>query len=206
MKRTPPQISSPFDKVDQHREKLNAIIVTAATLIQNKGVHGTSLDDVANALGVTKPSVYYYVKDKEELVYLCHQRILTFQAEAIDIAKAHVGTGAEKLEVLIRNYAKSVWDPSSGLPRLWQDAVLKPQRLAAIRKAYRVEADRIVDIFRLGMKDGSLQKHNPEIAERAVVGSILWVPIWYMPGNHEYDRDDLLEHIIRIFFNGLKAK
>src|SRR5207302_585384 len=51
--------------------KREAVSRAAAREFNRKGYHNTSLDDIATALEVTKPTVYYYVTSKEQLLFEC---------------------------------------------------------------------------------------------------------------------------------------
>src|ERR1700679_3627793 len=51
--------------------KRDAVILAAARAFNNHGYHNTSLDDIAGELEVTKPTLYYYVKNKEQLLFEC---------------------------------------------------------------------------------------------------------------------------------------
>jgi AcrR family transcriptional regulator len=63
---------SPFSRGAQHSAKRAAILSRAAKLFNTKGARSTTLADVANRLGLTKTSLYYYVKTKEDLIYQCY--------------------------------------------------------------------------------------------------------------------------------------
>src|SRR5690606_2591801 len=57
---------------EQQRElKRRAILRVASRLFNEKGFHGTSLDEIADVLGVTKTALYYYVRSKDALLYEC---------------------------------------------------------------------------------------------------------------------------------------
>ncbi len=51
--------------------KREAVIRAAARAFNERGYHNTSLDDIAAALDVTKPTIYYYVANKEQLLFEC---------------------------------------------------------------------------------------------------------------------------------------
>jgi len=195
--------SGPFHKAAQRQLKTDAIVAAAARLIHERGVAGTSLDDVADALGITKPSVYYYVKNKGELIYLCHARIAQQQALAIDRAAALDGSGAEKIRAFVETYARFAWSPDSGLPRLWQDSSLSAEQRRITNQAYFKQADRLAGIIKAAQRDGSIQAHDAEVVERALVSSVLWIPIWYNSKMARYDQEFLLEQLLDIFFKGL---
>src|ERR1700749_2472714 len=56
---------------DQFAAKRAALIRKAARAFSARGFYNTSLDDIAEELGVTKPALYYYVKNKEEILFAC---------------------------------------------------------------------------------------------------------------------------------------
>ena len=66
------KISSPFSKTNQHHQKYKTILSAASELFNIHGTRGTTLTQIANKLELTKTSLYYYVKTKEELVYQCY--------------------------------------------------------------------------------------------------------------------------------------
>ena len=68
--------SSPFNRTAQHDAKRAAILSQAAKLFNYKGSRATTLRDIAQSLGLTKTSLYYYVKTKEELIYQCYMAAL----------------------------------------------------------------------------------------------------------------------------------
>src|ERR1051325_12028534 len=59
------------ERVREREVKREAVIRAAAHAFNRKGYHNTSLDDIAAALEVTKPTVYYYVTNKEQLLFEC---------------------------------------------------------------------------------------------------------------------------------------
>ena len=56
----------------QFNLKRTALLKEAARAFSSQGYHATSLDDVAKTLGVTKPALYYYIKNKQEILFECH--------------------------------------------------------------------------------------------------------------------------------------
>src|SRR6202035_4846815 len=73
--KTPAAAASPW-KASHERQrdrelKRDAVVRAAAREFNRKGYHNTSLDDIAARLEVTKPTVYYYVTSKEQLLFQC---------------------------------------------------------------------------------------------------------------------------------------
>lgn len=57
---------------EQRELKKDALLRQAAYAFRTNGYHGTSLADIAESLGISKPTLYYYVKNKQDLLYECH--------------------------------------------------------------------------------------------------------------------------------------
>ena len=67
-------------------ERRKEIIRKAATLFNITGYFNTSMDDIAEAVGLRKPTLYYYVSSKEEILYLIHEELI----DHLKIGRAHV--------------------------------------------------------------------------------------------------------------------
>ena len=90
---------APDTRFNAQRERL---LRAAARCFNEKGYSGTSLKDVADHLGLTDAALYYYVKNKEELVYLCYLRAAELGREALDRAVAEGDNGLEQARLYIR--------------------------------------------------------------------------------------------------------
>jgi len=72
------------------------ILKAAATCFNHKGFSGTSLKDVSRQLGLTDAALYYYVKNKEELVYQCYLRAAELGREAMERASITARTASRR--------------------------------------------------------------------------------------------------------------
>jgi len=88
--------------------KRDAVIRAAARAFNARGYHHTSLDDIAADLGVTKPTVYYYVENKEQLLFECFLAGLHPIREAFRAAERAGGSGRERLSAVVRGYARAI--------------------------------------------------------------------------------------------------
>ncbi len=59
------------DRELQRQAKRDAVLQAGAQLFNERGFHATSLDDIAARLGVSKPTLYYYVKNKDQILIEC---------------------------------------------------------------------------------------------------------------------------------------
>src|ERR1700755_1865578 len=87
-------------------EKREAVLRTAMQLFLEQGYHGTTLNDVAERLNVTKPALYNYFRGKDEILYECWAIGRERVDDCIDEIDAGSGTGLAKLRKLIVRYAE----------------------------------------------------------------------------------------------------
>ena len=78
------------------------MLKAAAHCFNQKGYSGTALKDVADILGLTDAALYYYVRNKEELVYQCYVRAADVGCDAMDRAIADAQCGFDQVQLYIR--------------------------------------------------------------------------------------------------------
>src|ERR1700739_617178 len=88
--------------------KRDAVIRAAAREFNRKGYHNTSLDDIATALEVTKPTVYYYVTSKEQLLFECFVAGVERIRAAFRSARQLPVPARERLKAVLRHYGGGV--------------------------------------------------------------------------------------------------
>ncbi len=165
-----------------HGVKRDAVIGTAARAFHERGYHNTSLDDIAAALGVTKPTVYYYVQNKEQLLFECFQAGLGPIREALHRAEAMDGNGREKLREVVRDYALAIASDYGWCMVRAEDHDLGPELGAKVR-ALKSEIDQgIRRLLLLGRDDGSIAVDDPKLVAFAMAGALNWIAHWYRPG------------------------
>ena len=162
-----------------HDLKRDAVVRAAAREFNARGYHNTSLDDIATALGVTKPTVYYYVANKEQLLFECFREGLQRIREVVIAVERSDRPARERLNTVLRGYATAVaseygWcmvraheqDLGSELGR--QINVLKSEIDLGLRR-----------LLREGVADGSIGPCDPKIAAFAMAGALNWIAHWY---------------------------
>lgn len=165
-----------------HGSKRDAVIRTAARAFDQHGYHNTSLDDIAAALGVTKPTVYYYVANKEQLLFECFRAGLEPIRAALRRAEAARGTGRDRLREVIRDYAVAIASEYG-----WCMVRAEHQDLGSDLggqvKALKSEIDRgIRRLLQAGIADGSIAVQDPKLAAFAIAGALNWIAHWYRVG------------------------
>src|SRR5581483_4253369 len=88
--------------------KREAVLKTAAQLFLEKSYGKTSLNDVADRLKITKPALYHYFRNKEEILLECYRLGLALIAEALDEITALDRPGLAKVAAFIRAYTNLI--------------------------------------------------------------------------------------------------
>jgi AcrR family transcriptional regulator len=165
-----------------HGTKRDAVIRTAARAFDERGYHNTSLDDIAAALGVTKPTIYYYVANKEQLLFECFVAGLEPIRGALRRAEQMPGSGRERLREVVRDYALAIASEYGWCMVRAEHQDLGPELSAQVR-ALKSEIDRgIRRLLQGGLSDGSIAVGDPKLAAFAIAGALNWIAHWYRAG------------------------
>jgi AcrR family transcriptional regulator len=193
------------DRERQFQLKREALLTTAARLFNERGFHNTSLADLAKALHVTKPALYYYVKDKDAILLEC-QRLGTRQLdEAAHAAQAAAGRGIDRLRVFVQRYAEAGTGEfatcviRSGPHTLHPEA--RPEILRARRKIERT----LEAIIRGGIADGSIAPCDVKMSAFSIFGALHWMCFWYREGG-ALRRSEIAERMMGLFAQGLEPR
>jgi len=190
------------EREKERRTKRDAVLRMAAQSFNEKGFHATSLDDVAARLNVTKPTLYYYFTNKEEILFECVRIGLEMIDEAAENVARRGGTGIEQLFAVMRKYAEIVtMDFGMCLIRVGED----PLQPAARRKLRQLKARidrRFRSLIEQGIAEGDLAPCDAKIAAFTVAGALSWIARWYRPDG-PLSPNDIAEQCISILVDGL---
>jgi AcrR family transcriptional regulator len=166
-------------RFSQQRDR---VLKAAAHCFNRKGYSGTSLKDVANMLGLTDPALYYYVKNKEELVYLCYVRAADVGREAMHSAVAEGGTGLEQARRYLRYHIEIMVGERGPIAIMSEIPSLKPEHRDEVLELSRQHSKNFEDILEAGIADGSIEACDVRMTGNAIMGSINWIPKWFHGG------------------------
>ncbi len=202
----PNQISAAFSKTSQHDQKYQTILSVASKLFNIQGTRGTTLAQIADKLQLTKTSLYYYVKTKEQLVYLCYLNTCTEMQQMVDNAVAQEGSALDKLESLFRqNFDcwNGIINGHRGyLAGLTEIATLSVKHQKEILTYYRNFVVQVTQLIEVGQSDGSMQNVVAAKTASAVWGTLFWLPVWLFDVDKN-DRENAFEQWLSVIKFGL---
>lgn len=161
--------------------KRDAVLREASTSFNKRGFHGTSLDDVAQRLGVTKAALYYYFPNKQAVLKACFDLAMEVAFENLARAKREGGNGREKLKIALADFLEYIIDEHSVSITMMEEDSLTAEDFQAVKAERRRFEHALRDFVREGIKDGSIIPCDPKLAVLALLGAMNWVPRWYKP-------------------------
>jgi AcrR family transcriptional regulator len=155
------------------------LLKAAATCFNQKGYSGTSLKDVAHHLGLTDAALYYYVRNKEELVYQCYLRGAELGREAMDRARAEGADGFEQALLYIRYHVEIMVGERGPVAIMSEIPSLKEIHREEILQISRKHSSEFEKIIQRGIEDGSIGSCDVRMTGNAIMGAINWIPKWF---------------------------
>lgn len=188
--------------------KRDAVILAAARAFRTKGYHHTSLDDLATALNVTKPTLYRYVANKEEILYECFRTGVERIRVAFQTPPGSPLSGRERLRAVVIGYVEAITSEFGWCMVRAEDQDLSEEMSGAI-KAAKAEIDQgIRRLVREGIEDGSLRPCDPKMVAFALAGSLNWITHWHRDGVREdaaLTPREIAERFFELFERGVGA-
>jgi AcrR family transcriptional regulator len=155
------------------------MLKAAASCFNAKGFSGTSLKDVSKHLGLTDAALYYYVRNKEELVYQCYLRAAELGKEAMDRARCDGQSGFEQAFLYIRYHVEIFVGDRGPVAIMSEIPSLKPAHRNEILKISRRHSAAFEEILSTGIEDGSIIDCDVRMTGNAIMGAINWIPKWF---------------------------
>jgi len=161
--------------------KREAVLKTAAELFLEKSYGRTSLNDVARRLNITKPAIYHYFHNKEDILLGCYGWGTKLIEESVSELAEHDGTGLEKVEAFIYSYANVMTVNFGRCVMRLDEGDLSPEARTKVRASKRKIDRRLRSFIQAGIEDHSIAPCDAKIAAFAIAGALNWICMWYEP-------------------------
>lgn len=170
---------SPTGEETRFELQKDRMLRAAAQCFNEKGYSGSSLKDVARLLGLTDAALYYYVRNKEELVYLCYLRAAEVGQEAMQRARDEGGTGMDTVQRYLRHHVELMVGDRGPIAIMSEIPSLKPAHRAEVLELSRRHSAQFEGLLNAGIDDGSIVACDVRMTGNAIMGSINWIPKWH---------------------------
>ncbi|MBO9698403.1 MAG: TetR family transcriptional regulator, partial [Sphingopyxis sp.] len=166
--------TEPDLQIVQKRSRRDRLLDEAARQLNARGISGTSLADIASALGLTRAALYYYADDRQDLVFQCYRRAC--EALGRDLAAA-AQTGGSALDRIAAFITRSL-DPGRVEEAVLSEvAYLDDEQHATIEALAAGNLAQLVDLIEAGQRNGAIRPCDARIVAQALIGIVSWVPL-----------------------------
>ena len=180
------------------------ILKSAAKAFRRLGYHGATVEQIAAALHMKKGNLYYYFKNKEEILYACHQYSLDQLNQLLDEVQ-HTDIGADtKLRRLIVAFVHTILEELHGTALFLELDALSPAHLKAVIARRDTFDHGVRRLLEQGMATGVFEAGNPKLLAFALFGAVNWIPRWFNP-NGTATSQEIAELFADFFVAGLSA-
>ncbi|MBK1665799.1 TetR family transcriptional regulator [Rhodospirillum rubrum] len=171
-----------LDSAALFQRKRDAVIHEAAQAFSRFGYHGTSLDDIARVLNVTKAALYYYVASKQELLAHCHAIGLGICEASLADGRAQATSGLDAIEGFVRAYVGRATDELGVCLLIGDLSCLAPAARAEVMARRDAFEGSLRDLIRAGREDGGIRPDvDPKLSIFQILGALNHIPRWYSP-------------------------
>ena len=186
--------------------KARAIHDTAVRLFREKGFHATSVQDIADAVGLQKGSLYHYISSKEELLGRIVAEGMLGYAQGLEEILSRPGTARERLERAVRHHVALIAENLAIYTvflREWH--ALEPglrRRVGDSLRRYQSLFERTIEE---GIRRGEFRLANPRLTTMAILGAGNWVCHWFSPEGR-LTHEDIASSFVELFLCGLETR
>ena len=185
-------------------EKLRSILQQAARLIYLKGFDGTSMQDIADACGMTKAGLYHHIATKEAmLLAIMHYGMDLFEERVMGPVKDIADPLARLKATLANNVRLVTLDSTKEVTIiLHEHSTLTGDAKAEINARKKQYVQFLERSFEEAMAKGQIRKVDATLAAFSFLGTVLWTYKWYR-SDGALSPEQLADGIGDLFFNGL---
>jgi AcrR family transcriptional regulator len=180
------------------------ILKSAAAAFRKLGYHGATVEQIAAALRMKKGNLYYYFKNKEEILFACHEYSHDRLQELLDDAVRSTAPAEAKLRRLITGAVHVILDELHGTALLLDLEALSPTHLkAVIHRRDRFDRGMRL-IIEEGMATGAFASGDPKLLGFAMLGALNWIARWFNPAGPA-SSNDIATHFADYLIAGLRS-
>lgn len=179
------------------------ILEAAAQVFRQKGYHGASMEDIARAVNLQKPSLYHHVSSKQEILLALLNRALELLLERISAVSNQDIPADQKLQAMVRAYLQILSENTD------LSAVLLFEHRSLERKQHARHVphrDKFEALWREVLEEGVASRlfvcDDPALATRAILGILNWTITWYH-ADGALEIDEIADRYSTLLLNGL---
>ncbi|MET0660586.1 MAG: TetR/AcrR family transcriptional regulator [Steroidobacteraceae bacterium] len=152
----------------------NRVLDEAAKELNAHGVSLTSLAEIAAKLGISRAAMYYYVEDRQDLVFQCYRRACEIIAGHLEQAVAAGGNPKE----IISRFMTTLLDPNEReIVASAEIGMMREPQRAEVRSGYLPIVERMQGLLELGQREGLFRECDTFVCARSILSMVLWTQL-----------------------------
>lgn len=191
---------------EQRKKKRQAVIEAGAALFVEKGFEGTSLDDIASKLGITKRTIYYYVQSKDDILMEVMRQSMSFLEKLVRVSENKSQGAIDRIRGVIDEYAEWISTDFGACLVLTREHMLTEE----VRLELRLKKGSLDWLVRNAIAEGIASGEidagcDARLTSAAIFGALNWVPFWNR-GKTITPAEKIAEQYKYTFVEGLKCQ
>lgn len=172
--------TKPKPKQGQGRGTLSRAVVLemSARLFNRRGFDRTSMNDIAHALGVTKPSLYHYFPSKDAILLASIEEAGDVFEEKLRGVLSEARPAFAQLREVMLLYAQGMRSDVFRALVLADERALSKTGRGLVIKAKRRINEAVENLIRRAAEDGAIEVMDPRLASYAIFGMYNWMAVW----------------------------
>jgi AcrR family transcriptional regulator len=204
------EIESPFlnrsAREKERQAKRNAVLLAAVKIFNQRGFHATSLDDVAQSLGISKPTIYHYLGNKEQVLLTCVEEGLNQLIAAAEEISQKNSSGYARLREFLYAYGLRNLDDFGRCVILTSDDALSAEGLKQFKALKKRVQQMLIELIQAALDDQSIDsRHDAKTLALTLSGAINWSAKWYVEGGAK-SKEQTIHDMIDILTHGFARK
>lgn len=181
------------------KRRSTEVVAAAAKLFYTNGYDATSVQDVADALGILKGSVYHYIRTKEDLLFAVVEDAHTASIANIEKLSALEGDVPTKIRAFVRAHLELLIHERVKLGVYLRDfRSLSNEHKRLVSAQRREYSDYLQSLLEQGQQEGTVAADlNPRLTTIAILGMLNWTHEWYRERGRA-NREAIIEEFTRI--------
>lgn len=201
-----PRKRGPKVDVELTRQRRTDIMRAAARLFDEVGYHGVNMETIAQAAGLKKPTLYHYVRSKDEILFQIHEAMIEALRGKIGERRA----SGQSPDAILQGVCEDIFEQMHDFPgyvRAFFEHMreLDGERRAKIRIERNAYLAEVVAVIFDGMKRGLYREADPTLTALSLLGICNWGYQWYRP-KRDGAPQDIAAKCWDIFRHGLAAR
>ena len=186
--------------------RMEEVYAKAAMLFRETGYQNTTVNDIARELGIQKGSLYYYINDKETLLFDILNRTMDTMLERVGHLPSEETEPAKRLDHAIRAHIVNASQYLNEFSVLLHDTKhLQPELRGTILSKRNQYEEIFLNIIRDGISGKVFRKEDERMLAYMILGSCNWLYQWFSPDGAKSPRQ-IANIFSRVFLNGLLMK